>query len=242
MSLPVYFSLPLMIGMPQLVDTGSIMADTVRMGNLAAEAIADAVKSLNDRDTDLARQVIERDKAIDGLQAGIDGKCMEAFSGCLKGRPLRAVAATYRIIADLERIGDYSVSVANVTLALANKPVMPLEINILSMQEIATLMLQRSMEYYAQGQTGSLEQVFSDDLEIDRLYGKVFYDGLGEIVHRPETATNVVYVIVASRALERIGDHVTDIAERAEFIETGRLAERSVPMHVPPDLRDITWE
>jgi phosphate transport system protein len=97
------------------------------------------------------------------------------------------------------------------------------------------------MEAYAVGSDADLGKVFDDDLEIDRLYGKVFYDGLGEIVHEPETATNIIYIIIASRALERNGDHITDIAERIEYIETGRLVERSVPMHVPPGLGDASW-
>ncbi len=129
------------------------------------------------------------------------------------------MAATYRFIVDLERIGDYSVSVANVALAVANKPIIGLELHVTRMAEIADGMLKHSMEAYASESDAGLEKVFEDDLAIDRLYAKVFYDGLEEIVHEPETATNVIYLIVASRALERIGDHITDIAERVEYVE-----------------------
>ncbi len=224
-----------------LIDIGSIRADAVRMGELAGQAIVNAVKSLSDRDSDLARKVIEDDAAIDRLESEIDSKCLDALAEKLEGKQLRTVAATYRFIVDLERIGDYSVSVANVALALANKPLLGLELHVTRMADVATGMLQRAMDAYASESGADLGKVFEDDLVIDRLYGEVFYDGLGEIVHEPETATNVIYVIVASRALERIGDHVTDIAERVEFVRTGRLVERSVPMHVPPDPGDATW-
>jgi phosphate transport system protein len=224
-----------------LIDISSIKADTIQMGNLAGQAIVNAVKSLSDRDTDLARKVIEDDKAIDRLESAIDRKCLDALAEKLDGKQLRTMAATYRFIVDLERHGDYSVSVANVTLAVANKPIMGLELHVTRMAEIATVMLQRSLDAYSSESSADLEKVFEEDLEIDRLYGKVFYDGLGEIVHEPETATNVIYIIIASRALERIGDHITDIAERVEYVETGRLVERSVPMHVPLDLGDDTW-
>jgi phosphate transport system protein len=227
--------------MPMLIDISSIKADAVRMGDLAGQAISNAVKSLNDRDTDLARKVIDDDAAIDRLESEIDKKCIDALAEKLEGTRLRTVAATYRFIVDLERIGDYSVSVANVALALANKPIIGLELHVTRMAEIADGMLKRSMEAYAAETEAGLEKVFEDDLAIDRLYAKVFYDGLEEIVHEPETATNVIYLIVASRALERIGDHITDIAERVEFVRTGRLVERSVPMHVPPDPGDATW-
>jgi phosphate transport system protein len=224
-----------------LVDIGSIQADAVKMGELAGQALVNAVKSLNDRDADMALKVIEDDAAIDRLESEIDEKCLDALAEKLEGRQLRTVAATYRFIVDLERIGDYSVSVANVALALANKPILGLELHVTRMADIAAGMLRRSVEAYAAGSDAGLGKVFEDDLAIDRLYGKVFYDGLGEIVHEPKTATNVIYVIVASRALERIGDHITDIAERVEYVRTGRLVERSLPMHVPPDPGDATW-
>lgn len=224
-----------------LIDISSLRAEAVKMGDLASLAISNAVRSLIDRDADLARKVIADDAAIDRLESEIDEKCLDALAERLDGKQLRTVAATYRFIIDLERIGDYSVSVANVALAVANKPIIGLELHVARMAEIAAGMLRRSMEAYASESEASLEQVFEDDLAIDRLYAKVFYDGLGEIVHEPETATNVIYLIVASRALERIGDHITDIAERVEYVRTGRLVERSVPMHVPPDPGDATW-
>jgi phosphate transport system protein len=228
--------------MPLLIDTGMIRADVVQMGYLAGQAIVNSVKSLSDRDTDLARKVIEDDAEIDRLESAIDKMCLDALAGDLKDKQLRTVAATYRFIVDLERIGDYSVSIANVALAVANKPITSLELDITHMAEIATKMLQSSMEAYATESGASLGAVYNDDIEIDRLYGKVFYDGLGEIVHEPEMATNIIYIIIASRALERIGDHITDIAERVEYIETGKLMERGKPMHVPQDLGDVSWE
>jgi phosphate transport system protein len=227
--------------MPMLIDTGMIRADALQMGMLAGQAIVNSVKSLSDRDSDLARKVIDDDTEINRLESAIDRQCLGALAEKLEVKRLRTVAATYRFIVDLERIGDYSVSVANVTLAVANKPITGLELHLARMADIATGMLQRSMEAYAAESSPDLGKVFEDDLEIDRLYGKVFYDGLGEIVHEPETATNVIYIIIASRALERIGDHITDIAERVEYIQSGRLVERSVPMHVPPDPGDATW-
>jgi len=202
----------------------------------------DAVRSLGDHDVDLAGRVVARDIEIDKLESAIDKRCLDALAGNLSGRPLRAVAATYRLIVDLERIGDYSVSISNVTRAVANKPVSVTALEIIKMAEIAQHMFTLSMDAYAGKHPTEIGVVFDQDLEIDRLYDTVFYNGLGEIVHEPETATNVIHMIIAARALERIGDHITDIAERVQYIETGRLVERSVPMHVPHLERDLTWE
>lgn len=228
--------------MPELINIEPIVADTMKMASLATQSIEDAVRSLGDRDVDLARRVVDRDAEIDRLKLDIDRKCIDALGGRLEGRDLRVVLGTYRLIVDLERIGDYSVSVARVTMAVANKPVSGASLEILRMAEIARDMLNKAMGLYSGKTRGGLSGVYSDDLAIDKLYGTVFYDGLGEIVHEPERATNVIYLIIAARALERIGDHVTDIAERVEYIETGKLTERSVPMHVPFGEGDAGWE
>jgi len=228
--------------MPQLIDIQPITADTVKMAGLVEQSLKDSARSLGDHDVDLAGQVVARDVEIDRLESAIDRQCLDALAGNLRGRALRVVAATYRLIVDLERIGDYSVSISNVTRAVANKPVSVTALEILKMAEIAQHMFTLSMDAYAQKRPTDLEVVFDRDLEIDKLYDTVFYNGLGEIVHEPETATNVIHMIIAARALERIGDHITDIAERVQYIETGRLVERSVPMHVPHLERDLTWE
>lgn len=228
--------------MQQLVDIKSIVADTLKMAGLATQSIEDSVRSLADRDVDLAGKVVDRDAEIDRLKLEIDRRCIDALAGKLEGKSLRVVLGTYRMIVDLERIGDYSVSVSRVTIAVANKPVSSTSLEILEMAEIACRMLKKAMDLYEGKSTGDLGVVYKNDLGIDKLYGTVFYNSLGEIVHEPERSTNIIYLIMAARALERIGDHITDIAERVEYIETGRLEERSVPMHVPFGERDVRWE
>ncbi|WP_424357608.1 phosphate signaling complex protein PhoU [Methanocella sp. MCL-LM] len=225
-----------------MVDVKSIVADTLKMTGLADQSIEDSVRSLADHDVDLADRVINRDAEIDRLKLDIDRKCIDALAGKLEGKALRVVLGTYRLIVDLERIGDYSVAVSRVTIAVANKPVSGSSLEILRMAEIARRMLKKAMDLYAGKSTGDLGTVYENDLGIDRLYGNVFYNSLGEIVHEPERSTNIIYLIMAARALERIGDHITDIAGRVEYIETGRLEERSVPMHVPYGERDARWE
>ncbi|CAL59661.1 phosphate uptake regulator (PhoU family) [Methanocella arvoryzae MRE50] len=228
--------------MQQLIDVKSIVADTLKIAGLVGQSIEDSVRSLADRDIDLAGKVIDRDAEIDRLKLDIDRECIDALAGKLEGRDLRVVLGTYRMIVDLEHIGDYSVSVSRVTLAVANKPVSGTSLEIMKMAEIAGRMLKKCIDLYSGKTSGNLRTVYENDLGIDRLYGSVFYNSLGEIVHEPERSTNIIYLIMAARALERIGDHITEIAERVEYIETGQLKERSVPMHVPYGERDKGWE
>lgn len=218
-----------------------IKGRVMTMADRSGRAIEDSVKSLIDRDDELAESIVKNDRGIDRMESEIDAECMELFKERLSGHDLRTAASTYRIISELERIGDYSVSIANVTMAVSNKPLLGTVVEITDMSKVARGMLGSCMDSYLEGSRIGLEPFFNDDRKIDDLYNKVFLDSLGSILEEPQTATNNIYMIIAARALERIGDHIINIVERVSYIETGRLIERDVPMHVPART-SIGWE
>lgn len=211
----------------------SIQENTLRMMELAGRSIADSVRSLDDHDLDLAKKVLGSDAAIDRLESNIESACVDILAGSLSGKRLRFVAATYKIVSDLERIGDYSVGIANVTLAVANKPVTRDSLEITRMAATAECMLKACENAYMGRASLKIERIFGDDLKIDDLYNDIFVKALASALQEPGTITNLIYLTIASRALERIGDHITNIAERLEFIETGELKRRDIPMRVP---------
>lgn len=207
-------------------------ADVLQMMSLIGMSIDDAIRSLDDRDVDVARHVIERDKQINDLQRKVEAECLEMLAKKLEGKELRIVAASYKFVSDIERIGDYCTAIANVTLDVANKPVTTTALDIIKMGRTALHMLNTCIEAY-KGAPVNVEEVFNEDRLIDRLYNDAFVESIMSIMEEPNTTTNVIYITVASRALERIGDHLTDIAERIIYIQTGKIVERSAPMHVP---------
>lgn len=210
----------------------SVKEKTITMMELACRSITDSVRSLGDHDTDLAKKVLDSDDQIDRLEGDIESECIGILSG-LSGKKLRFVAATYKIVSDLERIGDYSVGIANVTLAVANKPVTRDTLEVTRMAAMAECMLKACEKAYAGRAPLTIEKVFGDDLKIDELYNDIFVKALASALEEPGMITNLIYLTIASRALERIGDHITNIAERLEFIDTGELKRRDIPMHVP---------
>jgi phosphate transport system protein len=221
--------------MATIVDTqvDAIKADVLQMMGFIGLSIDEAVRSLDDRDVDAARSVLNREKQVNELQRQVEMKCLAMLAKKLEGKELRTVAASYKLVSDIERIGDYCASIANVTLAVANKPVTSTALDIIKMGRMALNMLNTCMEAYKRGSTVNIEEVFEQDRLIDGLYNDSFVGAMASILQEPKTITNVIYLVVASRALERIGDHLTDIAERIIFIETGKIVERSEPMHVP---------
>jgi phosphate transport system protein len=224
-----------MVVMAAVADTRveGMKADVLEMMGLVRQSIDEAVRSLDDRDVDLASNVIQRDAKVDEMEKRIESTCLELLAGGIKGKTWRAVVASFKMISDLERIGDYSVGVASVTLAVANKPLTPSALNIIKMAQVAVHMMKLCMDAYG-GEAGiDIEEVFGEDKSIDRLYSDTFAGAVTAILDEPNTATNAIYTTVAARAMERIGDHITNIAERIVYIETGRMVRRSEPMHVP---------
>jgi phosphate transport system protein len=210
-----------------------IRDQTVQMMELAGRMVADSVRSLGDRDTDLAKSVMVLDEEIDRMEREVESACVDTFSRALSGKPLRFAAATYKMAGDLERIGDYAVAIANVTLALANKPLTSSSLEVARMAQIAECMLGACRKSYEGTAPLPIKRVFDDDAKIDQLYNDIFLGVLTSALEEPEMITNLIYLTIASRALERIGDHITNIAERIEFIETGKLEQRDLPVHVP---------
>ncbi len=211
----------------------AIKADVLHMMGFVGLSIDEAIRSLDDRDVDAAQCVINRDRQVNEYQRRIEAKCLEMLAKKLEGNELRTVAASYKLVSDIERIGDYCTAIANVTLAVANKPVTATALDIIKMGKTAIRMLNICMEAYKGNPQVNVEEVFDQDKIIDRLYNDAFVESIMSILQEPNTITNVIYLTVASRALERIGDHLTDIAERIIYVQTGKIVERSEPMHVP---------
>ncbi len=224
-----------MVVMAAVVDTRieDVKAHVLEMMGLVRDSLEEAVRSLDDRDVDLANGVIKREELVNALEARIDQSCLEILAEKIEGRPLRMVAATFKLISDVERIGDYCVAIADVTLALANKPVTTTSLSLTKMANTALSMFDSCITAYAGGTSIDTKAVFEQDGMIDRLYNEVFANAITSILREPKTITNTMYITIASLALERIGDHITNVAEDISFINTGKLVRRDETMYVP---------
>lgn len=221
--------------MAAVVDTRieGVKAHVLEMMGLVRDSLEESVRSLDDRDVDLANSVIKREELVNALEARIDQACIEILTEKIEGRPLRMVAATFKLVTDVERIGDYCVAVADVTLALANKPVTTTSLSLTKMANVALGMLDSCITTYGGDAGIDPEAIFEQDGRIDKLYDDVFVQAISSTLQEPKSITNTMYVTVASRALERIGDHITNIAEDIAFIGTGKLVRRDEAVYVP---------
>jgi len=129
------------------------------------------------------------------------------------------------IVLDLERMGDHAAGVATIAEQMGEQsPLKPL-IDLPRMADITREMLRQSLECFANRDNDRAQVIIARDDEVDELYQQIFRELLTYMIEDPHTTTRAMYLLFVAHNLERIGDRVTNICERVEFVTTGRLTE-----------------
>jgi phosphate transport system protein len=189
------------------------------MGALVEERVHQAVRSLIDRRLDEAEAVIVADKEVNDLQIDIDDRCLKLLATQSPlAIDLRLITAAMKINADLERIGDQAVNIAeNVIKLLPQPPLKPL-IDIPRMAELAQQMTRDALDAFVKKDPALARDVLRRDDEVDSLKDQVFRELLTYMMADPGTIQRALSLILISRNIERIADHATNIAEDVIFL------------------------
>ncbi len=192
------------------------------MADYAIEAIARSIKSLKEADQDLARRVLEDDTHLDSLEVEIDNECIKIL---VTKQPaavhLRLVLAMLKINTDLERIGDLATNIANEEINLAGRPTLKPLIDIPRMADICIQMLRDALAAFTERNADKARAVIARDREIDMLNIQVYRELFTFMAEDNRTISSALGLIMVAKALERIGDHITNIAERAVYYIEG---------------------
>ncbi len=199
------------------------------LGGLVEEAIGGSVRALVDRDSDLARQVIERDQAIDALELEIDELCMEILA---LHQPLavdlRIVATAMKITPDLERIGDHAVNIAERTLELNEEPRLEPLVDITQMAQRAQQMVRGALDAFVRRDAAAAWAVVRMDDELDRRMESVFRVLLSHMLEDPRTIRRSLRLTFVAKYFERIGDQATNISEQVVFMTEARVIKHKI--------------
>jgi phosphate transport system protein len=193
------------------------------MGGLAEEKLRLAMRSLVERDRDLSAEVIGGDQVINGLHLEIDDRCFKLLA---LHQPmavdLRTIVAAVKINADLERVGDLAVNVAEAAERyVGHAPVKPL-IDLPRMGVKAQQMLHDALDAFVSRDVDAAQAVLTADDVLDGLKNQVFRELLTYMLGDPRTIEPGIELILISRHLERVGDHATNVAEDVIFIVEAR--------------------
>jgi phosphate transport system protein len=189
------------------------------MGALVEERVHKAVLSLMERRQDLAEQVIAGDPEVNDLQIELDDRALKllALQQPMAG-DLRLITSAMKINADLERIGDQAVNIAENVLRLLPHPPLRAILNIARMAELAEQMTRDSLDSFVRKDVGLARAVLARDDEVDELKDHVFRVLLTYMMADPGTIERALGLILISRNLERIADHATNVAEDVIFL------------------------
>ena len=212
-------------------DLGRIDAIIAEMGGLAERQLADAVEALCKRDVDLAQTVIDGDQRLDQLETEVDNFTIRVLA--LRqpmAEDLRAVIVALKMAANLERIGDYAKNVAKRTLILATMDVVPGTSQ--SVQRMAAMvqgMIKNVLDAYGARDIDKADDVRLRDEEVDMMHTSLFRELLTYMMEDPHNITACSHLLFVAKNIERIGDHVTSIAENVHFLVAGELPSDERP-------------
>lgn len=193
------------------------------MGGLVEDQIQKSVKSLVDRDSELAQVIIERDHEVNRLDVEIDERCIKLLAlHQPAARDLRFITTGLKITTDLERIGDMAVNICERALELNQEPQLKPYIDIPRMARISQRMIRESLDAFVREDTELALKVCKDDNEVDQLNAQIFRETLTFMIENAQTISRATKISSLSKYLERIADHATNIAEMVIFMVKGK--------------------
>lgn len=208
-------------------ELAELHKEILRMGVLAQESIYQSVDALKNRDKARAQQVISKDNEIDQLELMIDEKCFELIARYQPiAADLRFITTGMRINADLERIADLAVDIAQRVLDLADKPILKPLIDIPVLSTIAQNMVRDAISSFISKDVELARKVVSSDSDADELRNKIQVELINDYMLRDaSTADRAVPLLLIARHLERICDHTTNIAEDVIYMVEAKVVK-----------------
>jgi phosphate transport system protein len=193
------------------------------MGALVEDLVRRAIQSLVERKQAQAEDVIARDREVNDLQIEIDDRCVKLLAlQQPMATDLRLITSAMKINADLERMGDQAVNIAENTMKLLPHPPLKPLIDIPRMAEVAESMMRDALDAFVRKDAELARQVLVRDDEVDSLKDQLFRELLTYMMADPGTIQRALSLILISRNLERIADHATNIAEDVIFLVEAR--------------------
>lgn len=207
-------------------DLAELKTKLLAYGARVRDVIGDGMETLKARDRALAEAIIQNDERLNETRYELEEECymLMATQSPMAG-DLREILSILLIAIELERIADHSKNLAEITIHLGDEPLLKPLIDLPRMAKEAQRMLDRALDAFAHNDARAAEAVAEMDDEIDNLYKQIFRELMSFIVEDPRTVTRAMNLLFAAHNVERIGDCITNIAERVVYASTGKLEE-----------------
>jgi phosphate transport system protein len=206
----------------------------LKMGAYAEEVIYKSIDALKNKDKALAKSVIDNDVNVDQLELDIDETCIDLIARYQPmAKDLRFITTGMKINAELERIADIAVDIAQRTLEIVDKPLLKPLVDIPKLTKVAQGMVKTAIDSFVKGDIALAKKVLLSDPEADNLRNLIHKELVEDYMLKDaSSAPRAVQLLLIARFLERICDHATNIAEDVIY-----MVQAEVVKHHPERLK-----
>jgi phosphate transport system protein len=188
------------------------------MGGLAEQAVDRAIDAYVSRDLEICRRVLEDEKVINASEREIDEIAVDLLA---MQQPmavdLRFLFSVIKINADLERVGDQAVNIAERVLDMSKLPPAELPVDIPRMASLSAAMVHQALQAFIDENAELAQSILEKDDVVDAINREIF-DALSKVMQEtPTLARQALDALIVARNLERVADHATNIAEDVIF-------------------------
>jgi phosphate transport system protein len=210
----------------------NLKKEILALGAQVETAVRDATAAMVQRDEALARHIVESDVLIDEKEVSIEEDCLKILA---LHQPvaidLRFIIAVLKINNDLERVADLAVNVAERAAFLATVPPVSISFDFQAMARKAQEMLKKSIDALVNLSPALAREVILADDEIDAMNRQRYIAVQQAILARPDQTETLIHLLSASRHLERIADHATNVAEDVIYMVEGTIVRHKSERH-----------
>ena len=201
-----------------------LKGDLLAMAATVKERLAMSIQAIRDRDSELATAVIDGDSEVNHSELEIEEGCLEILA---LHQPvaldLRLITGVFKIVNQLERIGDLAVNIAETAILMSSEEPLDVPSEYFVMAEKTQAMLSKALTAFTKMDEEMAVEILSDDDEIDMMKHKLHSNLEERLTREIDRRRVLIHLFLVSRHLERIADHATNIAEDVIYMVTGEL-------------------
>lgn len=200
------------------------------MASSVEEAIHMSIRALQHYDPELARQVMTSEDQIDEEETDVEEECLKILA---LHQPvaidLRRIASILKINTDLERMGDLAEDIAERAIRLSQLPPLPVPPKLQRMTDLTTSMVRQSLDCFVSLDTNMARRICRLDDEVDSHNDTIIEELIRTMQESPDNVEAGLSLFSATRHLERIADHATNIAEDVVYLVEGEIVRHRLP-------------
>lgn len=199
------------------------------MSNLVEASLNNLLFAIENKNDDLARQIVRDDRNVNHMERSIESQCLTLIT---RQQPvagdLRVVSSALKVVTDIERIGDHASDIAELVLRLDHKQLDLYSAHLNPMITAAREMVHDAVSAFLNRDEKASSLVICSDDVVDDLFNKVKEDIAVRLKSETADANECIDVLMIAKYLERIGDHAVNICEWEIFKETGSIQDTRI--------------